>query len=133
MAAHWYRQFEGQALGPFTADEFRQLVENGLITPDTLVRRTGMQDWVRASEVRGLLAVEPAGGEEDDDAALPTKRYKVLTQKDKWFTSKFDPLKLEEALNSYAEQGWIVKAATTATFPGLLSGSREELIVILER
>ena len=61
-----------------------------------------------------------------------TKEYKVLTQKDKWFSGKFDPDKLEEALNAYAEQGWAVKAATTASIPGF-GGNRDELIVILER
>ena len=61
-----------------------------------------------------------------------TKEYKVLTQKDKWFSGKFDPAKLEEALNAYAEQGWAVKAATTASIPGF-GGNRDELIVILER
>jgi len=34
------------------------------------------------------------------------KEYKILTQKDKWFGGKFDPLKLEQAINSYAEEGW---------------------------
>ncbi len=64
---------------------------------------------------------------------FPSKKtYKVLTQKDKWFTQKFDPAKLEEALNSYAEQGWVVKTASTASIPGL-GGNRDELIVILER
>ena len=61
------------------------------------------------------------------------KRYKVLTQKDKWFSGKFDPLKLEQAMNAYAEQGWKVKAAFSAEIPGFLSSTREEAIVILER
>lgn len=61
------------------------------------------------------------------------KEYKVLTQKDRWFSGKFDPEKLEEALNAYAEHGWVVKAATTATIPGLMSGTRDEMIIILER
>ncbi len=61
------------------------------------------------------------------------KEYKVLTQKDKWFSGKFDPEKLEQALNAYAEQGWHVIAATTATFPGMLSAGREEMITFLER
>ena len=59
--------------------------------------------------------------------------YKVLSQKDKWFSSKFDPQRLEQALNAYADQGWNVVFATTATFPGLVTGHREEMIVILER
>lgn len=28
------------------------------------------------------------------------KQYKVLSQKDKWFSGKFDPDKLEKALNA---------------------------------
>lgn len=59
-------------------------------------------------------------------------QYKVLTQKDRFFAGKFDPEKLESAINSYATEGWVVKAATTATIPGFGS-SREEMIVILER
>lgn len=45
------------------------------------------------------------------------KKYKVLSQKDKWFSGKFDPQKLEDALNSYADQGWELKAAATADIP----------------
>lgn len=61
------------------------------------------------------------------------KEYKVLTQKDKWFSGKFDPERLEQAINSYAAQGWRVVTAATASFPGLFSSNREEMIVILER
>ena len=60
------------------------------------------------------------------------KEYKVLTQKDKWFSGKFDPAVLEQAINSYANQGWEVKTATTAQIPGF-GGPREECLIILER
>lgn len=60
------------------------------------------------------------------------KEYKVLTQKDKWLSGKFDPEKLEQALNSYAQQGWRVVATATAQFAGLMA-AREEMIAILER
>lgn len=59
------------------------------------------------------------------------KEYKVLTLKDKWFTGKFNPEKLEEAINSYASQGWSVISMASATIPGF--GTREELIILLER
>lgn len=61
------------------------------------------------------------------------KQYKVLSQKDKWFSGKFDPQRLEEAINSYAQQGWIVKAAFSADMPGIIGHSRDEAIIILER
>lgn len=60
------------------------------------------------------------------------KQYKVLTQKDKWFSGKFDPARLEEALNSYAEQGWRLVSCATADIPGF-GGSRQEFIAVLDR
>lgn len=59
-------------------------------------------------------------------------QYKVLTQKDRFFAGKFDPQKLEAALNGYATEGWRVIAATTAEIPGF-GNKREELIVLMER
>jgi hypothetical protein len=56
----------------------------------------------------------------------------VLTQKDRFFAGKFDPAKLEAALNGYASEGWRVIAATTAEIPGF-GNKREELIVLMER
>jgi predicted rRNA methylase YqxC with S4 and FtsJ domains len=60
------------------------------------------------------------------------KEYKVLTQKDKWFAGKFDPEKLEQAINSYATQGWEVVSVATASIPGL-TGNREEMVVVMAR
>ena len=57
------------------------------------------------------------------------KQYKVVTQKDKWFSSKFDPEKLEELINSMASQGWVLKSATSAN----VGQSRSELVIIFER
>lgn len=61
------------------------------------------------------------------------KEYKVLTQKDKWFSGKFDPEKVEEALNAYAQQGWEVVATATAKIRVLIGGDREEMNIILQR
>lgn len=60
------------------------------------------------------------------------KQYKVMTQKDKWFSQKFDPERFEQALNAYAKEGWIVKSICTASIPGF-GGNREEIIVVFER
>lgn len=60
------------------------------------------------------------------------KEYKVLTQKDRAFAGKFDPEKLEVAVNSYAAQGWQVISMATASIPSF-GGAREEMIVLLER
>lgn len=61
------------------------------------------------------------------------KKYKVLTQKDKWFSGKFDPQNLENALNAYAEQGWTLVGCATADIAAAFGGARQEFIAILER
>lgn len=60
------------------------------------------------------------------------KEYKVLTQKDRFFGGKFDPEKLEKAINAYAAEGWYVVSVATASIPSL-TGTREEMIIVMER
>ena len=61
------------------------------------------------------------------------KEYMVLTQKDKWFSGKFDPQRLQEALNSYAQQGWKLNSCATADIAAVFGAARQEFIAILER
>ena len=72
----------------------------------------------------------------NSNTAVPDSRkyyeYKVLSQKDKWFSGKFDPAVLEQALNAYAQQGWRVISCATADIPGF-GAARQEFITILER
>lgn len=67
-------------------------------------------------------------------SASSAKRYeyKVLSQKDKWFSGKFDPMLLEQAINAYAQQGWRVIGCATADIPGF-AANRQEFITLLER
>jgi hypothetical protein len=63
---------------------------------------------------------------------IGVKEYKVLTQKDRFFGGKFDPERLEKAINSYATEGWSVVSVATASIPSL-TGTREEMIVVMEQ
>lgn len=71
------------------------------------------------------------------NTATPTGKtfyeYKILSQKDKWFSGKFDPAMLEQALNAYAEQGWRVVSCATADIPSAFGANRQEFITVLER
>jgi hypothetical protein len=60
-------------------------------------------------------------------------QYRVLTQKDRVFGGKFDPQKLEAALNSFASEGWALRAAATADINAAFGKDRQEMIMILER
>jgi hypothetical protein len=73
---------------------------------------------------------------EADDLPLtldPSKpQYKVITQKDRYFSAKFDPARIERALNEYAQDGWELVHAVSADMPGL-GGGRNELVLFLEK
>jgi hypothetical protein len=88
------------------------------------------------TEIKGVLesltTIMSSGNSEASQNSGTTKQYKVLTQKDKWFSGKFDPEKLEQALNSYASQGWRLRGVATASIPGL-GGAREEMVFVMER
>lgn len=85
----------------------------------------------RAAEIASTLAHPPSG----------TKQYKVLTQRDEFFKSKFNPEVLQHVLNLHAIEGWRVVsmvATDVGSFLGSFWGkgggsSRQELIVLLER
>jgi hypothetical protein len=69
----------------------------------------------------------------NSSGASQNREYKVITQKDKWFSGKFDPEKVEGVLNSYAKQGWVMKGVATASVPGFVGGQRDEIVIIMER
>jgi hypothetical protein len=66
-------------------------------------------------------------------AASGIKQYKLLTPKDKYFEGKFDLERLEQALNHFAKDGWVVRSMATPHVAGFSGGEREQLIVLLER
>jgi hypothetical protein len=57
--------------------------------------------------------------------------YKILAERDK-FIGKFDPKKLETALNSLADEGWRFVGVATADV-NALTGKKQEALFILER
>lgn len=57
------------------------------------------------------------------------KEYKLMTRKDRFFSGKFDPEKLEAAMNSFASEGWEFKGVTTPVF----GTTSKEIIMIFER
>ncbi len=50
---NWYYVSKGQRVGPVQDEEFQSLVSSGLITPETLVWRSGMAQWQKYMEVAG--------------------------------------------------------------------------------
>src|ERR1700710_2828335 len=55
----WFFAAEGQQHGPYSEDQFRDLIGRGDIRPDTYVWSDGMAGWQFAGDVPGLLSSEP--------------------------------------------------------------------------
>ncbi len=60
--AQYYYNDNGKQAGPFTADEIKQRIASGQMSPDTLVWKSGMPSWVAASSLPELAAAGGGGG-----------------------------------------------------------------------
>lgn len=66
--ATWFYASEGKQQGPYPEGQFRDLIAQGVVRPDTLVWSEGMAGWQKAAEIPGLIGggggppMMPAGG-----------------------------------------------------------------------
>lgn len=66
--ASWFYASEGKQQGPYPEGQFRDLIAQGVVRPDTLVWSEGMAGWQKAAEIPGLMSgggvppMMPAGG-----------------------------------------------------------------------
>ena len=51
----WTYQVMGEEHGPVSAKELKAAAEGGIVSPDTLVRKVGLDDWVTADRIKGLF------------------------------------------------------------------------------
>src|SRR5262249_25260603 len=56
----WHIGVNGRSYGPFPFSALAKEISEGRLAGDTLVWRSGMTDWVRAEDLRGLFVVAPA-------------------------------------------------------------------------
>jgi hypothetical protein len=63
------------------------------------------------------------------------KEYKIVGQEDEWLNGgRFDKISMENMLNSYAAQGWIVREMSSSKTFGVFFGTpRDEMMIVLER
>jgi hypothetical protein len=141
---NYYYSIDGsEVVGPYSLEDLKADFLSGALQRTTQVCAEGTQNWVPLGSLLGAKPVRASAYPQDDDVGsfipAPAKAaakipyaVKVLTTKDRFFSGKFDPEKLEAALNSYAAQGWSVAGCDSAEFPGFLS-TRSELITVMHR
>lgn len=52
----WFVASGGKQQGPYSEAQFRDLIAQGTVTPDTLVWSEGMSGWQKAGDIPGLLS-----------------------------------------------------------------------------
>lgn len=79
--APWYYVENNERKGPISLSELKKLASEGVVGEQTLVWKEGMQDWVKAEAVKGLISKPQAGfpkidvgnaGSKPQPAAAPT-------------------------------------------------------------
>lgn len=142
----YYYSIDGtEVVGPYSLDELKNDFFSGLLPPVTQVCAEGTDTWQPITSLvkltpeqaaQPLVVLKQTHSSSPSQAAAQTSatlyEVKVLTTKDRAFSGKFDPEKLESALNSYASEGWSVAGCDSAEFPGFL-GARSELITVMHR
>jgi TM2 domain-containing membrane protein YozV len=56
MATQWYYSGSNGQQGPVSSSELKALAENGSLAPTDLVWKEGLEDWIEATKVRGLIS-----------------------------------------------------------------------------
>jgi hypothetical protein len=59
MTQQWFVSRSGSQEGPFTSSQLKVFVQEQKISPDDLVWKEGMAEWVPASRVKGLFPISP--------------------------------------------------------------------------
>jgi hypothetical protein len=55
----WYYMVDGEQVGPIAAEDLQQLAMNGTIHAESELWTEGLDQWIPATNVEGLLPVEP--------------------------------------------------------------------------
>ena len=53
--SEWYYTSAGQQTGPVTSAQLKQAAQSGQLTPNDLVWKDGMPDWVPATKLKGIF------------------------------------------------------------------------------
>lgn len=121
-----------------------RLVVDGKIGPRCGELIDGVdRKWVMEDSTGSLVpeGAEPSPARIRPPLAPGTRIYRVVTQRDEFFESAFNPVALQELLNELSLDGWRV-VSMVATDVGSFFGSfwakgggaiRQELVVLLEK
>lgn len=135
MSEKWYYQIMGEVVGPLSADEVRAHAQNGLITPDTLVRKGAEGRWVTAHRVKGLFDRKPATAPSPPPRQQAPDRREppVATPEPSPARSRAGKVQLRRRLTTYGGIGALVLVVLAAFVWYMLPVSREKMVARAEQ
>lgn len=71
MANQWYYTKDEERQGPVSAEDLKQLVQDGELLPNDLIWKEGMEDWRPASQLKGLFPADAEDPAEAETQPMP--------------------------------------------------------------
>ena len=69
MTYHIY--YNDEAIGPYEMEQMKEMIESGILTPETLAICEGSEEWKAASEIEGLFDKAPEAKTSTEEKAVP--------------------------------------------------------------
>ena len=117
MAADWYFAKGKQQFGPVDAAELKRLASTGGLSPDDLIRKAGMKQWVRASSARQLFSsqLSPDQVSPANEATKPAAPAPVFTSESQSAVILNSTDRFLNTCNQWLED-WTLRGGTWAPF-----------------
>ena len=105
---NWYYTDGEQQLGPFSEEEFQQLVNEGRVTPGTLVWREGMARWERYQQVRtGQVQLQTTPGPSEASCSRCGRSFltdDMITYEGSWICAECKPVFFQRIQEGFSGQ-----------------------------
>lgn len=75
----WFYAKLGKQFGPITAEELKELANQGKIIPSDFVWKTGLKQWVRSEQIKGLYNESSRISSKKEINQIETKKTKKYT------------------------------------------------------
>lgn len=112
MADEWYYRRNDQEYGPFSSQQLKQRAASGELAPNDLIRRSDMEKWIEARQVKGLNT-QPA---QEQTAATPPPPPPIPAQPS-------TPPSIVTEVPSQPPESFNVVTETTPAFPQVNTAS----------
>lgn len=116
--SEWFYMVGGRQTGPVSSKQLKELASAGQVSPDTLIWKTGLAKWLKATSVKGLFAVPvtteppPLSMGQAATQALPSLSFAATQAANQVMPS------VSHALQRFKTKRWAVAAVSVVLLIG---------------